>query len=102
MGKAKKNSRSGSSQRSIYLQRVGVNVGMVVLLLAGFALALHFTKQYVDRSIVYPTRPPTIILKNRPIWMTDYLAQQIAESIRPAGLNSTFDGQMLTDRVKLL
>lgn len=102
MGKARKSRSAGSSERSLYLQRVGVNVGAVVLLLSGVALALHFTKQYVDRKIVYPTRPPTIVLKNRPIWMTDFLAEQIAASIRPAGLNSTFDEQMLTDRVKLL
>ena len=60
-----------------------MNVGVVVLLIACAGVMLHFTKQYVDRKIVYPTRPPTIVLKHRPVWMTDYLAEQIANSIRP-------------------
>ena len=102
MAKAKKSKSSGDPERSAFLQKVGVNVGIALLLVSVGGVGLHFARQYVERKIVYPTRPPTIVLKNRPVWMTDFLAQQVAESIRPAGIHSTFDARMLADRVKLL
>src|SRR5687768_16772682 len=59
-------------------------------------------KRYVEREVAFPKAPPAVSLKNRPAWMTDFLAAQIAASVRPAGLHSTFDHQMLVDRVAML
>jgi hypothetical protein len=97
-----KNSKPSNPERAAFLQKVGINAGIALLVLSMGGVALHCLKQYVEKKIVYPTRPPTIVLKNRPIWMTDFLAQQIAESIRPTGITSTFDTEMLADRVKML
>ncbi len=100
MAKSKKS--KFDPERAALIRRVSIHAGLALLFLCGGAAALHFTRQYVERKVVYPKRPPSIVLKHRPIWMTDFLAQQIAESIRPAGIQSTFDKQMLADRVKLL
>lgn len=103
MANAKKKSRSTRDPEQLArLRRWCANGGALLAVMVAIGVGLVVLRRYVDRHIVYPTRPPSIVLKNRPIWMTDFLAQQIAESIRPAGIHSAFDQQMLADRVKLL
>ena len=48
------------------------------------------------------TESPNVVLKNRPVWMSDFLAEQIAKTARPAGTHSAFDHQLLVDTVALL
>jgi hypothetical protein len=42
------------------------------------------------------------VLKNRPVWMSDFLAEQIIKSARPAGRIRRFDHQLLVDTVAML
>lgn len=108
MAKSKKSKSEGKSRRRLNpeqaerLRRVGMHVLGAVLFLGGIAGGLYFTRQYVERELVFPSKPPKVVLKTRPVWMNDYVAARIAESIRPSGVHSTFDLQMLADRVKLL
>src|SRR6476646_11072616 len=78
--------------------RATVTLLVVVVLSAG----VFGMKRYVEREVALPKAPPAVVLKNRPVWMTEFLAGQIAASVRPAGLHSTFDHQMLVDRVAML
>jgi len=78
--------------------RATVTLLIAVVLSAG----VFGMKRYVEREVALPKAPPIVLLKNRPVWMTDFLAGQIAASVRPAGLHSTFDHQMLVDRVAML
>ena len=73
-------------------------------LLCGIALAAGVLgmRRYVESDVAFPKAPPAVSLKNRPVWMTDFLAGQIAAGVRPAGLHSAFDHQMLVDRVAML
>jgi hypothetical protein len=83
--------------------RVAAARATVTLLVAVVLSAGVFgMKRYVEREVALPKAPPAVLLKNRPVWMTDFLAGQIAASVRPAGLHSTFDHQMLVDRVAML
>ncbi len=50
----------------------------------------------------FPTRPPNVVLKNRPAWMSDFLAEEIIKNARPIGLHSAFDHQLLIDTYNLL
>jgi len=71
----------------------------MVWALAGIAIGAGYyqVRQYVDRQLVFPISPPRVILVNQPDWMSDRLAQQIIQTVRPAGTHSAFDQQLLMD-----
>lgn len=73
-------------------------VAFVGLLGVGF----YHMRRYVLRDVVFPDRPPKVVLKNRPTWMSDALAIQIISSIRPIGTHSAFDRQLLIDTASIL
>ncbi|HTL27944.1 MAG TPA: hypothetical protein VL282_01935 [Tepidisphaeraceae bacterium] len=83
-------------------RRITIHTLCAIIFLAGIVAAFHFTRQYVDKKVAFSTQPPTIVLANRPVWMTDLLAEQIIRSVKPAGTYSAFDAQMLADRVAIL
>src|SRR5687768_12569665 len=83
-------------------RRAAAVVTCVLLCAVALAAGVFGMKRYVDREVALPKAPPVVLLKNRPVWMTDFLAGQIAASVRPAGLHSAFDHQMLVDRVAML
>jgi hypothetical protein len=59
-------------------------------------------RKFVLRDVVAQTRPPKVVLKNRPPWMSEALAVQILGSIRPARVTSTFDRQLLVETAQVL
>jgi hypothetical protein len=107
MGKGKK-SKSGKRRKPMdpqtvrRLQRSGFHLTAALLLIGGLAVAMHFDKKYVARKITAIKEPPKLVLKNRPVWMSDFLADQIAASAQPSGTHSAFDHQLLVDTVDLL
>src|SRR4051794_21414282 len=70
----------------------------VALLGAGFSQL----RSFVERGVVSPRRPPTVVMKTRPAWMSDARAIQIINSVRPAGTHSAFDRQLLADTAAIL
>lgn len=84
------------------LRRVGTHASGAALCLLVLAAGVFLLKRYVEREVAFPKKPPAVVLKNRPVWMSDFLATSIAESVRPAGAHSSFDHQMLVDRVAML
>jgi len=76
-------------------------IGAVICLIAAVG-GLIVLKHHVDKDLVFPAAPPKIVLANRPAWMSDFLADQIASSAKPTGTHSTFDRQILVDAAKML
>jgi hypothetical protein len=68
----------------------------------GLGFGYYQVRSYVDRRLVFPIAPPRVVLVNQPAWMSDRLATQIIESVRPGGTYSAFDQQMLIDMAGLL
>jgi len=66
------------------------------------AFGYQRVRRYVMRDVVFPDRPPKVVLKNRPAWMSDALAIQLLNSVRPAGTHSAFDRQLLKDTASIL
>jgi len=108
MGKSKKSGSSGSYRLAIspelsaWVRRIATRASAVALVLLALAAAVFLLKRYVEREVAFPKKPPAVVLKNRPVWMSEFLAASIAESVRPAGAHSSFDHQMLVDRVAML
>jgi hypothetical protein len=59
-------------------------------------------RRYVMRDVVFPDRPPRVVLKNKPAWMSEALAIQILNSVQPKGTHSSFDPQVLKDTEAIL
>ncbi len=80
-----------------FRRRATMHLTAIVLFLGGCATGFYFLRSHVEHSLVFPAQPPTIVLKNRPPWMSDFLAGQIAKLARPAGTRSAFDHKLLVE-----
>ena len=89
-------------KRAPGLRRVVLRMCLVMLLIGGGSVGLYCLRQYVERKVVFPTEPPQVVLKNRPAWMSDFLAERIAATARPIGTHSPLDHQMLVDAERML
>jgi hypothetical protein len=72
-----------------------LNCSVICLLIAGGIAAYPHLRDYVDHNVTFPHDPSRVVLKNRPAWMTDFLAEQIVASIAPNAPYSNFDERFL-------
>ncbi|MGB7156424.1 MAG: hypothetical protein WBD40_00070 [Tepidisphaeraceae bacterium] len=84
------------------LRRIGTHLSAVILLVASCTVGLYYMRRHVEQKLAYPAQPPKVVLKNRPAWMTDLLARQIAKVAQPLASHSSFDKQMLEDTYRVL
>ena len=89
-------------QRAAFFKALGVHGLAGCFFFGALGAGFYYVKKYVDRQVVMATEPPTIVIKNRPHWMSEFLVQRIAASARPTGLHSAFDHDMLVDIRKSL
>jgi hypothetical protein len=83
-------------------RRIALNVLAALLLIGGSAFGFHALREHVDHRLAFPSDPPTVVLKNCPAWMSQFLAEQIINVARPNGIHSSFDHEMLVDTVRIL
>jgi hypothetical protein len=88
--------------RAAQIRRVCLHLLGIVILVAVVGGGMVADRDYVERKVVPATDSPAVLLKNRPVWMSDFLAEQIARTAKPAGTHSAFDHQLLVDTVALL
>ncbi len=79
------------------LRKIAVHVSIIAVLLSVSVVGFKYLKGYVDRRVVFYPKAPKVVLKDRPVWMSDYLAEQIIAAAQPLGAHSTFDHQLLVD-----
>ena len=84
------------------LRRIGIHLTATVLFVGGLGATLFFDREYVEHKVTASPEPPKVVLKNRPVWMSDFLAEQIARTAQPNGTHSVFDHQLLVDTRELL
>lgn len=89
-------------QRSARFRRAMMHLVAAVVLMAAAGVGFWLDRRYVEQKLVFAKQPPKVMLKNRPVWMSDFLAGQIARAARPAGASSAFDHQLLVDTVAQL
>lgn len=54
-------------------------------------------REHVGQTLAYSQDPPAVILRNRPAWMSDGLAAQIARSVQPTQGSSALDRNVLAE-----
>jgi hypothetical protein len=102
-GKRSASAPSRKSSASSELRwRIALHGMIFVIFVSGIVSLFRISQIYVDRRLAFPTRPPKVVLANRPAWMSDFLNEQILKSTQPIGLHSAFDRELLVDTGKAL
>jgi hypothetical protein len=84
-------------------RRFALNCLLTVALATGIGVSSVQFRKYIDRrAMAVNPEPPKVVLKNRPAWMSDFLADSIAAPIRPDIAKSPFDHKVLVDAVAAL
>ena len=73
-----------------------------LLFVAAFFLGYQRTRTHVEKNLAFGRTPPTVILKDRPAWMSDLLARKIIAVARPDVAHSAFDHDLLVNTTQLL
>ena len=76
------------------IRRAALHTSLVIAIIAGGALGLQRLKHYVEK-IEQPTSSMTIVIKNRPRWMTTPVIDDLVARTRPTGPYSVFDRELL-------
>ncbi len=92
-----KPSRPRDPERSRALRRLTLKIIVSILLAGGLAAGYYYLHQQVRTRIAFNPEPPQVVLVNRPVWMSDFLAATIAERIRPRTGSSAIDHQVVVD-----
>ena len=79
------------------VRRAMAHTLLAVGFVAGIAWVVGEVRQTIARTSAEAPRPPAVVFANRPPWMTDLVAAQLAELFRPAGSPSVFDREALVD-----
>ena len=84
------------------LTRSALIGGISIASIALVSFGLYKVCKYVDHNVAYSNEPPKVVLKNRPAWMSDLVAEQICTAARPSGAHSALDNRMLRDAKAML
>ena len=76
------------------IQRVLLHLLGVITLVGGMIYLVDVTKAYIEQEVQGPVGPLRVALVNKPVWMSDYLAEQIAATV-PKNSSSAFDHDLL-------
>src|SRR5258708_10882249 len=83
-------------------RRITLNVLVLLFLSVGAAVGYFRLRTFVEQRLAFPAEPPRVVLKNRPVWMTDFLADQIIDTVRPPAARSALDQKMLVAVYEIL
>ena len=84
------------------LRAVGKHLLIALVVFGSCGAGRYSARTNVEKGLPFSEPPPAVLLKNRPAWMSDFLAEQIAKTAQPVGAHSSFDHQMLVDAEKSL
>jgi hypothetical protein len=107
MSRAKKSAsaqsrKSRASKHGDLPWRIALHATLAVIFISAIVSVFRVCQIYVDRRLAFPSRPPKVVLVNRPDWMSDFLADEIIKTTEPIGLHSSFNQQLLVDTAKSL
>ena len=95
MARAKKNNPTASSAApTLWLRATGHALLAAVLIGSGSYGFLRL-RGYVEQQVAANKRPPQVVLKSKPVWMSQTLAEQIAASAGPTDARSVMDRSVL-------
>src|SRR5690242_16503690 len=85
-----------------FRRQVALNLTVFLALAGAAVIGYSYLRAYVEHRLTFPVDPPRVVLKDRPVWMTEFLAKQIVASVQPVTARSSFDQQMLVNAYEIL
>lgn len=83
-------------ERARRQRRLAINLLLIIIAIGGLAWLVGYLKYAIAEQVASEqTERPKIVFVNRPAWMSDYLAGELAEICRPASNPSVFDREAL-------
>jgi hypothetical protein len=79
------------------LRKLYIKIAAFVCIVVGSYVGISAMRRHVERDITASSEPPKVVLKNRPAWMSSFLADKIIATASPKGPHSAFDHQLLKD-----
>ncbi len=70
------------------------HLASALLLIGGLIAITIIARRYVDQQVAAPSGPLKVVIKDKPVWMSDFLAEQIAATV-PRTASSSFDRDLL-------
>ena len=101
MAKGRK-SEEKKAERAAAARKTAIHCLIGCLFFGGIGAGFVYMRDYVETEVATPVQSPAIVIKNRPRWMSDFLAERIAETARVGGDKSPFDREMLIEARKAL
>lgn len=89
-------------ERRRRMRKVALNAAGCVLFIGICVGGFFGIRHYVEQRVLYTDRVPTVVLVNRPPWMSDHLAGRIATSVQPRVPSSALNRQVLVDMARIL
>jgi hypothetical protein len=102
---ARQKKKAGDASVGVIMARVRpIALGVLIagVIIGGCGFGFVQLRRHVERDLSYPPTAPAIVLKDRPLWMTEKLAEQIALSVRPRRAYSAMDAHLLDEIVETL
>ena len=101
-GKPSSSRKPSNPERAARLRRIAIHAGAAIVVLAACGVGFALVERHVEKGIAFPAKPPAVVLKNRPAWMSDLVAEQVATQVAPRGAHSAFDHDMLVEITRML
>ncbi len=102
MSKKNKNSAANDPQWAAARRRWMIHAIAFVVVMGAAAFGFDQLYRYVNQRALLASKPPQVVLANRPLWMSDHVAEQILTLARPVTAHGVFDRQLLVDVHDLL
>ncbi|HVT90553.1 MAG TPA: hypothetical protein VHD56_16985 [Tepidisphaeraceae bacterium] len=93
--KKSKSARPRDPQQTAAIRRGMMHTLASLVFIGLLGFGFYRLRHYVMADVLKPEKPPTVVLKNRPLWMSDVLARQILSSLQPTESRTVFDRQLL-------
>lgn len=97
-----KRSKPIDPERAARMRRLGAHLSAAVVVLLACGVGFAIVRRHVEKKLAFPATPPKVVLKNRPAWMSDLVAKQVASQVAPRGAHSAFDHDMLVEITGML
>ena len=62
-----------------------MHTAVAAIVLSLGIVGFTYARRFVDRRVAFYNHAPKVVLKDRPVWMSDFLADQIAATAQPVG-----------------
>src|SRR5215204_3819958 len=89
--------KKNSSIDQAALAQLLIKATVAIILLGGATFAFLSMRQQVLNNLAHPAALPMMVLKNRPAWMSEALAEQITKSARPRAARSALDHELVAE-----